>query len=195
MEVNNELNELRNRIAVLKQKLDKQEIVNDRVLRQAMQTTVDNVIKTVEIKALACGILGILLFPALHFTSGLRLPFCLCSSLIMLICMAATVYFNRPMHRTDLMSADLATVAKEMARFKRRHNMWLSCVAPTVIVPWLAWAYYELCLMAGTEPLSRYSIILGTSMLIGAVVGGAIGYSWHRKAVNAAESIIRQIEE
>lgn len=195
MEENKELNELRNQIAVLKQKLNKQEIVNDRMLRQAMQSTVDNVIKRVEIKTLACCIFAMVLFTALHFTTGLDLAFCICTSIMMLFCIAATVYFNRPMHKTDLMNADLATVAKEMAQFKRRNDMWLRYVTPTVTIPWLAWAYYEYCTMSGIEPLSKDGLILGSSLLVGAIVGTIIGYTWHRKAVNTAESIIKQIEE
>ena len=195
MEENNELNELRNQIAVLKQKLDNQEIVGERMLHKTMQTSVDNVIKVVEIKAVACGIFSMLLFPALHFIIGLRLPICIFTSLMMLFCIVATVYTNHPMHKTDLMSADLKTVAKEMALFKRRSDLWLRYVAPTLLIPWLAWFWYEYCLMNGTELFSKYSIILAASILLGAIIGGAIGYAWHRKAVNTAQSIIDQIEE
>ena len=195
MEENKELNELRNQIAVLKQKLTKQEIVNDRMLRQAMQTTVDNVIKRVEVKTLVCGVFAMLIWPGLYFTTELRLPFCLYTCLMVFCCIVATVYFNRPIHKTDLMSADLATVAKELARFKRRHDLWLRYVTPTLIIPWLAWTWYECSLLSGVEPFSKHSLIIGTTLLVGAIVGGAIGYTWHRKAVNTAQSLIKQIEE
>jgi len=37
--------------------------------------------------------------------------------------------------------------------------------------------------------------MLALPILIGAAIGGLIGYHWHCKAVDAADNIIRQIEE
>lgn len=195
MEEKFEIEELRNQIAVLKRKLDNQEIVSDRMLRHTMQTTVDNVINRVEMKTIACGVFVLLMFPVMHFYIGFGLAFCIFTSLMMLFCIGATVYFHHPIHRTDLMSADLATVAHEMARFKRRYNNWLHFVTPTLLIPWLAWASYEFCLASNVEPFSKLGFITSLPLFMGSLIGGIIGYRWHRKAVNSAESIIRQIEE
>lgn len=195
MEENKNIEELRNQIAILKQKLDNQEIVSDRMLRHTMQTTVDNVINIVEIKTIACGVFAMIIFPFLHFFVGLGLVFCIFTSLMMLFCIAATLYIHHPIRKTDFMSADLATVAYEMARFKKHYNDWLHYVTPTLLIPWLIWVCYEYCKALNIDPFSEYSLYICAPLLIGGVAGGILGYSWHRKAVDSADSIIRQIEE
>ena len=195
MENNNELNELRNQIAVIKQKLDNQEIVSDRMLRQAMQTRVKNGINNVETRSIIAGIIALIFVPYMFAVIGCSLPYCAFTVLMLLFSIGATLYFNRPIRQTDLMSADLKTVAEVMARFKRRHDMWLHYVAPTLIIPWLVWTYIEFCHGSNIDPLSHTAIAIGMCLLIGAIVGGIIGYLLHRKAVNTAQSIIDQIDE
>ncbi|MCF0220126.1 MAG: hypothetical protein HUK14_10120 [Muribaculaceae bacterium] len=195
MENNIELNELRNRIAVLKQKLDNQEIVSDRMLRQTMQTRVKNGINNVEIRSIIAGIFALIMVPVMFAVNGCSLPYCAFTVLMLLFSIGATLYFNRPIRQTDLMSADLKTVAEVMARFKRRHDMWLHYVAPTLVIPWLAWTYIEYCHGSNIDPLSNKGIVMGMCLLIGAIIGGIVGYLWHRKAVNTAQAIINQIEE
>ena len=46
-----------------------------------------------------------------------------------------------------------------------------------------------------TEDLATDHWLMALPLLIGAAIGGLIGYIWHCKAVNAADNIIRQIEE
>lgn len=195
MEENKTIEELRNQIALLKQKLDNQEIVSDRMLRMTMQTKVNTVIHRNERRHIICGIFAMLAWPVLHYGIGMNLTFCILTSLMMLFCIAATIYVHNPIHRTDLMSADLATVAYEMDRLKRRYKNWLHYVTPTLLIPWILCACYEYCRAMGVEPLSKEGVMTYLPLLIGCAIGGIIGYLWHRKTVNTAESIIRQIEE
>ena len=195
MEENKTIEELRNQIALLKQKLDNQEIVSDRMLRMTMQTKVNTVIHRNERRHVICGIIAMLMFPVLHYGIGMDLTFCLLTSLMMLFCISATIYVHRPIHETDLMSADLATVAHEMVRLKRRYRNWLHYVTPTLLIPWLLGACYEYSKAMGFEPLSKEGILTCVPLLVGSAVGGVIGLMWHRKTVDTAESIIQQIEE
>ncbi len=195
MEENKTIEELRNQIALLKQKLDNQEIVSDRMLRMTMQTKVNTVIHRNERRHLICSIFAMLTWPILHYGIGMDLAFCIFTSLMMLFCIIATVYIHRPMHLTDLMSADLATVAYEMDRLKRRYKNWLHYVTPTLIIPWFLGACYEYDKAMGIDPLSKDGIITCLPLLIGTVIGGVIGFIWHSKTVDTAESIIRQIED
>lgn len=195
MENNVQFDELRNQIAVLKKKLDDQEIVNDRLLRQTMKTKVDKIINVVEIKTIGCGIVAILLCPALYEFSGLSLPFCVATCLMMIFCIVGTRYIHRPLHKTDLMSADMATVATILERFRRQYDFWLHYITPTLLIPWVSWACYEFAEANGLDVLSKDGIMFCMPLLLGGIIGTAIGYRMHRKAVNTAKSIIEQIEE
>lgn len=195
MEENKTIEELRNQIALLKQKLDNQEIVSDRMLRITMQTKVNNVIHRNELRHIISGVFAMLMFPILHYGIGMNLTFCLFTSLMMLFCISATVYVHRPMHETDFMNADLATVAYEMDRLKRRYKNWLHYVTPTLLIPWILCACYEYSKAMGVEPISKEGLLTSMPLIVGCAIGGVIGYLWHSKTVHTAESIIQQIEE
>lgn len=211
MEERIDIEELRKQVALLRQKLDDQEIVNDRMLRRTMQKEISHIINRTEIKSIVCSIFSMIMFPAMHFFVGFGWTFSISTSLMMLFCIAATMYIHQPIRRIDLMSANLATVAKEMYRFKRRYDNWLHYVTPTLIIPWLLWAcqeYYNAILrdeniystdgsnfLCSISSINMKMLITCLPLLIGATIGSLIGYSWHRKVVNSAKSIIMQIEE
>ena len=112
---------------------------------------------------------------------------------MMLFCAYGTYYVHKPVDRMNLMTEDLATVAKVMARFRRQYNQWLYYVTPALLIPWLSWAVYEYAWKNAPEGMNHW--LMALPLLIGAAIGGLIGYIWHCKAVNAADNIIRQIEE
>jgi len=58
--------------------------------------------------------------------------------------------------------------------------------------PWLAWACYEYAWQHSPEGANPW--LMSIPLIIGAVVGGLIGYYYHRKAVNAAQDILDEIE-
>lgn len=189
-----ELDEMRNQIAILKKKLSEQEIVSDRLLRDTMKNKIKT-LNNLENRSLACAILSFLLYLPMHYITNLSWAFCIATCLMMLFCFAATLYIYHPINKTDLMSADMTTVAQIMARFRRQNTFWIRYVTPTLIIPWLLWACYDYAQTQGIELFSRLGAVLVLPLIIGAIIGGIIGFSWHRKAQSTALDIIKQIEE
>lgn len=186
--------EMRNQIAILKNKLDAQEIVNDRLLRETMQIKV-NTLNALERKTLVCGIVAMVMYVPIHYLSGFSWPFCIATSVMMLFSIVSTIYIYYPINRTDLMSGDMTTVAQVMARFRRQNSFWVRYVTPTLIIPWLSWAAYDYTQAQGIDLFSQLGLGLVLPLLIGAVIGLIIGISWHRKAQRTALDIIRQLSE
>lgn len=186
------LKEMRNQIAILKNKLNKQEIVSERLLAETMKTKV-NTINNVERFSIICAVFCLAAYPVLRYYIGFSWPFVLATCVMMIFCISATRYIHRPLHDAKLMTSDVATVARVMARFKRQYDNWLRYVTPSLLIPWLLWASYEYTELMGLEGTERYFTPL--PLLIGAAIGGFIGYRQHRKAVQTAEEIIHQIEE
>lgn len=184
--------EMRSQIAILKKKLNKQEIVNDRLLRETMRTKV-NTINSVEVRCIFCAVLCILLYPQMRYFIRFSQVFCLVTCAMMLFCIIGTVYIHHPLHDRNLMSTDMKNVADVMSRFKHQYDMWLRYVTPTLLLPWITWVCYELVKTNPNADIPVAYII--APPLIGCVIGGIIGLRWHKKAVNAAEDIIREIEE
>jgi len=184
--------EMRNQITLLKQKLDRQEIVNDSLLREAMRGKM-GAINWTKYKSYICVALCIIFYPVMSWAGVFSNAFVFATCAMMLFCAYGTYYVHRPVDRMDLMTDDLATVAKVMAKFRKQYNQWLFYVTPALLIPWLSWALYEYAWKNAPDGVSHWMLAL--PILIGAAIGGLIGYHWHCKAVDAADNIIKQIEE
>lgn len=190
--VEQNFDEMRNQIAILKGKLDKQEIVNDHLMRETMKMKVGK-ISISTYRSLACAVLCLVMYPILGYTGVFSIPLVIFTCVMMAFCVVASLWTYLPVMNTNLMSADLATVAGVMARFKRLSELWLHFVTPSLLAIWLPWTCYDYTSQMGVDGMNR--IYLCVPLLVGSAVGSVIGYIWHRKAVNAAQDIIRQIEE
>lgn len=186
------LEEMRQQMAIFKNKLEAQELVTDRMIRETTKAkvkTINNVGRT----SIICAVVCIAAFPVLRYYIGFSWPLVAATCAMMLFCIVATNYIHRPLHDSKLMTSDVATVARIMARFKRQYDNWLRYVTPSLLIPWLLWASYEYTEIMGVEGTARYLTPL--PLLVGAAIGGSIGYRQHRKAVKMAEEIIDQFEE
>lgn len=188
----NELQEMREQLNILRDKLNNQQIVNDRLLRETMKNKVSGINKN-ETRVIALGIFCCLMYPVLHYVSYVSWTTVIATILLMVFTIGATIYIHYPLHQTNLMNADLASVARIMARFKNQYRQWLHIVCPIVITPWLAWFSYDYSETMGLQGNSRW-IVVGFFLFCG-FIGFLIGYFWHRKTVNLAQDVIRQIED
>lgn len=183
--------EMRQQISILKNKLDNQEIVSDRLMRETMKVKVTDIDRTERMSYVAA-IFCIVLYPLLAVTGTFTWLFSIATCLMMLLCIVATIYIHRPIHNTNLMTSDLATVARVMDRFKKQYNGWLYYICPALLIPWLAICCYDFVQHHAIEGINP--IWMCTPMIVGAIVGLIIGLRYHFRAVKAANSIIEQIE-
>ena len=183
--------EMRQQLALLREKLNDQQIINDRLMRESMRNKTRDIKRNANLSYRAA-ILCLVLYPVITWAGIFSFAFCTATCFMMLFCIAATAYVNRPINRTDLMTADLATVAAVMKRFKKQSNDWIRYVTPTLLIPWLSWACYEFYERNNPDNLPLTSYLL--PLLIGAAIGLFIGYRRHRTSVKAADDILEQIE-
>ena len=184
-----DLDNMRQQMETLKKKLEQQEIVNDRILRQSMKKTANSI----SVRYYIVMAIGLLMVPYTYFVFyenlGLSLAFSIASGILMLICVGATYYNNLNLSNSNLMRENLLDVRRRIARAKKFDANWLFFGIPAIIV-WLAWLGYEFYQKdAETAKL----------MIIGAVVGGTIGaiigFTMHFKTQRQYQEIIDQIED
>lgn len=185
------LEEMRNQFAILKEQLDKQEIVNDRLIRETMKAKIKDISDTKKFGYLAIAIclLGYPLFYRTHMTS---LAFVIATCLILITFALLAYYSYRPVDRLNFMEDDLATVARVMAKFKKQSYKRELYSFP-IMIPWIVWFCYEVGWKHGLSGINPW--ILSSAIVIGGIIGGIIGYSFYRKAMNAAQEIIDEIEK
>lgn len=184
--------ELRNQFAILKDQLNKQEIVNDHLLRETMKNKNRDIDSTKRMMYVCAGIC-LVAFQLNYYIHTWSLPFTIATLLMVLCCTIATYYIHKPVDKLNFMRDDFATVARVMAKFKKQYNDWLHYVTPVIVIPWIAWACYDLAWSKALEGINPIWMCL--PVFIGAAIGGIVGYAYHRKAVNAAQDIMAQIEE
>lgn len=191
-DTNLELEMMRSQIDTLKQHLDKQEIVSDQLIRGIARLNTKDIGYT---KRMVYGAtaLCLLIYPLSALTDMWSPAFAIVTCLMVLFCSVATYYIHRPVERLNLMTDNLATVARVMAKFKKDYDNWMHYVTPTLLIPWVGWACYEFAWK--NAPEGSNPLWLTLPLLVGVAIGGFVGYRYHRKAVDAAQNILDQIEE
>lgn len=184
--------EMRNQINLLKDKLNQQEIVNNRLIKASMRDKQQEINRK-GVKMSACAVLAIPLWICIHYTSGISWALALTTCAMMIFCIAATWYCHRPINKAGLFTGDVKTVASAFAEVKHMYHIWITRFTPTLILPWLAWVCYEyqdVLPVPADQKWIPYTIVLG-----GALFGFLIGYNMHRKVVNTCQEVIDQLEE
>lgn len=184
--------EMRNQFAILKQQLQHQEIVSDRLLRETMKTK-KNAINSTKRLVYGAVIFCLLVMPLNYFAHSWSLPFTIGTILLLLLSAVVTHYIHQPVDELNLMKDDLSTVAHVMAKFKKQYNQQLYYWSPVILVPWIIWACYDFISMHAIEAVHPWLLVI--PILIGGAIGLGIGLHFHFKAVNAAQDIIDQIED
>lgn len=186
-----EIQEMREQIATLRSKLEKEQIVTERLMKQAMKKRI-GIIRRQAVKEYCMGLFCLAIFPALHFLGSLSLTFVIATLCMVLVSLFATWYFQRPVNGS-LLSEDVDTVVRIMTKLKRQYQLWIISVTPIVIIPWTFWFWKEYTTAMNVPEEVSY-IMLG-GIIIGVCIGGAIGYSWDRKVVRSCNEIIAQLKE
>lgn len=185
-----QLEEMRQQMLTLKKKLEKQEIVNDRLIRRSMKNTAGNIRRTYLITIAV----SILMVPygywAFVTLSHFSVAFWIGTSIFMLVCGGATLYNRRNLSDARLMTNNLIDVRRRMACAKKFDSDWLFFSTPAVIL-WLSWFMYEVY-KQNHDLLSHPLFWAGC---IGGVIGAIVGLSIHFKTQRQYQKIISQIED
>ncbi|MBO4642246.1 MAG: hypothetical protein J5661_05270 [Bacteroidaceae bacterium] len=186
-----ELENMRQQMNMLKNKLEQQEIVNDRIIRQSMKNTASNITRRYYMIMLLC----LLIIPHSYWTfiklSGFDFSFWIGTTIFILCCAGATFYnLKRNIRASEMMHHNLVDVHRNIARAKKLdvNSLWVGI--PLVIL-WAGWWTYEVWKYNGPDAAQVF-LVAGS---IGAIIGGAIGFFIHIKTQRQYQEIIDQIEE
>ena len=190
MNENFELENMRQQMKTLKNKLNQQEIVNDRLMRRSMRNEVNKITRRYYIIMALCVFMlpyGYWCFVKL---CGLSVFFWIVTSIFMLICGGATFYNSRKINDPGLMNHNLVEARKKVASAKKFESNWLFFGIPAVIL-WMTWFFYE------TYQINNNALTEGIFWggCIGGVIGAICGFSIHFKTQRQYQDIIDQIED
>lgn len=187
-----ELEQLRSDYAILKSRVEKQEIINDRLMVSTFKTKVKD-IQSVRWVSYLCGLFVIAVAPFTFHAEPLGLSwwFVGATDVMMLVCLYATWRFHHDLKDPTPGSQSIKEFMESVRAFKARYQSWLKYSIPMLTV-WFGWMLAELFLKGMDLTMT---LILVVSLLCGGTVGGLIGYSLHRKVVHRCDEILSELEE
>ena len=185
----NEILEMREQLASLKKRLENQEIVNEKMLREAMSKK----LSTIHRRAMGLCAMSFIGIPAALFTMH-NLDFSVafgCVTVALILVGVVAQFLTHYRINGDLLSTDLITTYNEVARMKRIYQRWHYFSMPIFVV-WFGWGAYEVYTKMTHDVAQFYAIILSAG--VGMVLGLIFGLRAHRQNVRAAKEIMQQIE-
>lgn len=186
------LEQLRNDYSALKSKVEKQAILNEKLLQSVFQSKVKS-IHSVGWTSALCGLFVILVSPlAFHYNPALNLSwaFVAGTDLMMLVCIAYTWYFHSDVKAPEA-GASLKEFAQNVKTLKVRYQNWIR-VAYIMIFIWMGWMFTEMFMTTEDKTLTYFA---ATGVLVGAVIGGILGFRMDRNVIKNCDDIIAAIEE
>ena len=188
-----ELEKMRQQMATLKSKLEQQEIINDRLIRDSLNTKLGKV-KRQKWTKLILILFAMLYVPAiLYWMLNLPAWFCIVSLLYFAFAAFYDFYYMNGINNGDLSREQMLDTSRRVARMKKMNARWLWFSIPFSIV-WIATMAY---LMFTTDSLITRANLEGALYggAIGLIIGLAIGAYVYTRQQRQAQAIIDQIDE
>ena len=186
----NELQELREQLTLLNNKLEKQEIINDKLIRNSIRNKISNINRTGIIMTvcatIATPICAFNFHYILHFSIALNIFTCV----FMVIAIAYTIWSHKGLNN-NLLNGDLITASETVLRTRKRYKQWYYFSYPWFAV-WLCWLGWEMYTRIENREMLIAAVIGG---LVGIVIGGAWGIYQRNKIYRNIDAVLAQIEE
>ena len=187
----NEVDELRQQLAQFKQRLNQQEIVNDRLLRHSMNARLSIFTKT----SVIMDAIGLLCMPfiliALH---AIGAPWYIGAFILLMVIieLAYNIAAHRQLQRLFTDGNDLLTVRRGLLRFKRTERLWTLIAVPLIIV-WLLAFYWQQGIFTGELTGAAVSGLVTSA--IGAFFGLLFCFGFYAWEMHRVNHSIREIDE
>ena len=189
--ISNELEEMRSQISVLKEKLDKQTIVNEEHIRRSMKSKMSDINKTVTM-TIALGVFALIYSTGFFHSQGCSIAFVAVTFVMLAVCLGLTIGQKITLGRIDFSEGNLIDTAQNLSKIRTHYQNWHKIAIPTIII-WVGWMMYEMINLLGLDDAMALGFCSGA--LVGCIIGGILGYRINLKIIRKATEILDQIEE
>lgn len=191
MDMHNELEEMRAQWAILNKKLEKEMIVNERLIRKAMKDKAWSLRK----KAIVESMITAIMIPYFLFVMpellGLSIGICLFACFFMVLALGYNYYIHSHFQPDEFIYGDLIKARKNTLKSKKLYANWLKFVGIPFIIVFLGWFAYEIAEVIHGNELHSVWIGMGLGLLLGA----SIGIYQYTKVQRTLDDILEQIED
>ncbi len=183
----NILNEMQQQLRQMKEKLEGENIINDKLLRNAYRKTLGS-LQRKALRQTIIEVIAMLLCLNL-LRMGFSIPFVIATEIMLAFCLIATIVIN---NRLPKMDTDLVTAAKGIVRFRKGYANWLWVGIPLLTV-WMGGMCYEIMKNQTFPSEARVPMFIGLG--VGLVIGGAMGLMMRHNILSKSDETIAQIKD
>lgn len=188
----NELDDIRQQINAIKDKVDQQGYLNEDLVKKTIQTKMRGIHRTIMLLALT----GLLCIPAyiwMKYEQNLSWTFTI-TTIVMVIAGIITDYL---INRIDInhMGDDMVETARKLTQMKRNRNR-SELIQICILVFWLLWFCYEKYMGDISAKGSQAALITVILLFVfSAAITAILAYFIHRKMQRANDEMISQIAD
>ena len=186
-----EMLEMKEQLSLLIKKLDKETIVNERMIRRSMKEKADRLNRRLIVEILVCLIMIPFFICVLPNLSKVSMPFCIFSAGFFALGVLYNFYMYLRFRPQKFIEGNMIEARRDTLNFKKQTLRWTYCIGIPFLVVYIAWFVYEKMQYYQGEILK----IVLVSALIGFLIGGAIGINIFVKTLRVTDDILMQIEE
>lgn len=187
---NNGLEEMKAQMAILKSKIEGQTMLNERLMRRAMNDRM-SLVRRMVVWDVVMVIVCIAAMYAFMELCGFSLLFFVVSVVLFGWFLMSSAYINR-IKESELLEGDLLKTCEKLVKMKRLRVRLMMINLPLALA-WAVWYGYEEISFEAARGGEPRSIIV--SLCVGLVVGLIIGLKIFRKMQRANDIVIQQIKE
>ena len=189
--ISHELEEMRAQLGMLKDKLEKQTIINETHIRNSMKSKMSDINKTVTGTIIA-GVFALCYCTWFFYWQDFSLAFVIATFVMLAVCLGITIAQRVILGKMDFSQGNLVETAEKLSKIKKHYQDWYKIAIPMIIV-WFGWMIYEMLSIHGLESPMAIGFCCGS--LIGGILGGILGMRINRKVARKATEILDQIAE
>ena len=184
---NMELDELREQVALLKDKLQRQQIISERAISDAAQKGIGK-LNTMGTISMVFGVFAVVYCTIAFHQMGFSTAFVIGTAIFLGLCALATIYTHCSLRPIDVANGNLVEIMQKLIRFRKIYSYGQFYSIPALLV-WCFFLYYD----------ARQILDDPTPFLIGGAVGGVLGailgLKRYFKVMRETDVVIERINE
>ena len=184
------LEQMKEQLRLLQDKLDRQTLVSERMLR----SVVSHKVNALNRQAVQIALVGLLGIPYCIWAFGmlnLSVLFRVVTVVFLALAVGYTWFSHRGLGSSAIANASLRQVGRRVARMKLLYARWLRFSLPFLGV-WLSWFTLEILQQMEYSMEYRVGILCGGA--VGGLIGGFCGWLSYRRTQRLARAILDEIK-
>ena len=189
LDINQDLEQMRQDYAALKERFDKQQIINDRLMEKAFKSDV-RWLSADKLSGLIAGALGIPFIIAISIIKHIDWWFPAAVSVFIVIAIWAMLRMYRDLSKETLYEEDILSATKKVKRFKQQYHRYFFVFMTAGVI--LAGSYAPTVYHSWSTPEQGIKMVLFLVLVVVALC--IIGFLYYKRLMKACDSILDRLK-